>query len=204
MQKINQKQINKFGLIIAVVGTAIATFLATFPYFCETYNPFLAVLTATLITLIWYTYFTFLAIHRKESAYIGINFSITLKTDGLHLRPFIKNYSNRKAVGKVYLDIWWDSEKRTLIDFYNGKDDFEIDPYLEFKGHIPPPFSRAIKGFRPVPKDELLVKFNVQWKDDLGYKGETGFKYWRMKKRGTEFILVPIVEPKLITKLFTD
>lgn len=204
MRKINHRQVKSLGLIIAIVGTIIAIILAIIPHFGGTYSPLLGVLTATLITIIWYTYFTFLVVQREDSTFIVVNFSTNLETDGLHLYPFIKNYSKRKVIAKVFLEIQWDGQKRILIDFYNGKDDFEIDPYLEFTGHIPPPFSRAIKGFRPMPKNELLVKFNVQWQDDLGYKGETGFKYWRMKIRGTTNILVQIVEPSIITELFTD
>lgn len=203
MCKINQRQVKCLGLIIAIVGTVIAISLAIFPYFGGTYNPSLAVLTATLITLIWYTYFTFIAIHREESTYIGINFKTIQETNGLHLYPFIKNYSKRRVIAKVFLDITWDGEKRTLINLYNGKDDFEVDPYLDFRGHIIPPSLEEILA-EPLPRDELLVKFNVQWQDDLGYKGETGYKYWRMKTDGTIYNLVPIVDATSIRELFTD
>jgi len=77
---------------IAVFASATAVFLALFPFTYTEYNPDLAVLTATLICLIWYSYFTFQAVHRRPPVRLSVGLRVLRNPEGISLSLDLTNH----------------------------------------------------------------------------------------------------------------
>lgn len=63
-----------------MLSTAAAVLLATIGG--GPYDPSVAVLTATLIGIIWYTFFTFQAVHRAPPAWVEYDLVLRTKSYG--------------------------------------------------------------------------------------------------------------------------
>jgi len=59
------------ALVVAVAATIAALLLAIGPNWRGRYDPNLALLAATLIAVVWYTFFNYCALHRDELGRLG-------------------------------------------------------------------------------------------------------------------------------------
>ena len=139
------------------------------------YNPNLAVLTLTLIAVIWYTYFTYRSVHREPRAYLLLQLDYEPQLEILY--PSLRNPTERTLAVRLTLDIWVDSTKVTLDPFYSGQEAKDVGPTQGFRGAVDlVPHNKIVRDDyrRPVSgANEVLVRLKAGWTDDLGDTGET-------------------------------
>ena len=172
--------------------TVVSLLLAILPGLLgpATYNPGLAVLTATLVTLVWYTFFTYLAATRQEPSFLGIR----LERDGLELEPRVENPTRRSLSAEIFLRVWVGSQEKPQSAFYCGAEPLFLGPEGEFKGCVQGRdflhFTQGAAGGETANESELKVMLRVRWKDDLGETGDTGPRYYRVPVYGPDVIAV--------------
>src|SRR5712691_4439877 len=117
---------------IAWAASAIAVVLVTAPG--GKYDPTLAILTLTVIAVIWYTYFTYRSVHEKPLAYVVVE----LTYDGSFevLAPIVRNPTERGLEVRLNLDIWVDRKAVAIDAFYSGKEPKPLGPTQGFRGAV--------------------------------------------------------------------
>jgi hypothetical protein len=173
MRSIPKRFWKPLGIAWAATLTAIG--LATVPNFRGVYDPNLAVLTLTLIAVIWYTYFNYRSVHREPSGYLQVQLSYesTFET----VNPIIQNPTERTLDVRLILDIWADGQRVEMDPFYSGGEVKRVDRTQGFRGAV------ELKDIIKIRRDaynapisgakELLVRFTATWTDDLGESGST-------------------------------
>jgi len=154
--------------------------LVTIPQLGGQYDPNLAIVTMTVIAVIWYTYFTYRSVHREPTAYLLLDLTYERSFDGL--RPAVTNPSERTLEVRLTLDIWVDQKKVTMDAFYSGQESKKVGPTQGFKGVVDlNPYTSA---------REILVRMTARWTDDLGDSGSTLPIYKRIEPMRASYDLV--------------
>jgi hypothetical protein len=91
-------------LVVAVGSSLLAVGLAVWPNRHGRYDASLAVLTATLIAIVWYTYLTYLMATREEPTYLAL--SLEYIHSHRALRPIISNPTTREVTVRIAFDVW--------------------------------------------------------------------------------------------------
>lgn len=188
--------------------TMLALGLAIVPNIGGAYNPMLAILTLTLIAIVWYTYFTYCAVNREESTIIQISlFEVKGDASSTAIRPRVKNLTKRTVQIRPELEIWIDKQPLPQSDFFSGNVPSFLVPYDEWIGNVPidkevmRPKRDEFGGILATRKT-ILIRFSLHWTDDLKEEGSTGQKHWEwdvLRQR-----LIYVVDPARITELFKD
>jgi hypothetical protein len=136
------------------------------------YDPGLAVLTAALVALVWYTCFTFQAVHKGGPIEVAVMFNPELHPGRLALT--IEPWSGRPLhlVTRLHVQVWLDGKALELDDFLSGRDPF---PMASRNTHE---FHRSIELHGPNP-NEALFRVWLSWEDEDGGTGETLVQRWR-------------------------
>src|SRR6266849_8541248 len=98
-------------LIVSALFTVASIFLAIGGG--GEYDATLAVLTATLIALVWTGFFTYLSVTREDPTYVTL--AMEYDPDWAALRPLINNPTPRLLTVRITLDVW--IEQTWLADF---------------------------------------------------------------------------------------
>jgi hypothetical protein len=179
-----------WGASVTGVGLAVA------PWFFgpSNYDPGVAVLTATLVAVIWYTYFTYKAVHREEPTWI----SLELASNSGSLLAEISNPTARTVDVHPKLEVWIGGEVVNVSPLHWGKHGewIRLGPHETFVGS-----SNVLKKKPDGSSDRsALVRITVAWTDDLGDEYETDPKHWRYHWPAND--LRPLVASSLIEKHF--
>jgi len=181
--------------LLSLVFTVVAVLLATVHNFGGSYDPTLAVLTATLVAVIWYTYFSYLAVHKQLPTRLSTDFQAE-SHNLLHLHPVLSNPNHGYIRVRVYLDLWFDGRPFPTDGFYSGKETLVLAPGDGFSGNIE--IDEATLG----NPDTLLVRLRAEWEDDAGNSGTTPWKHWSVDTATTE--AAAIVGESEIGRLFDN
>jgi hypothetical protein len=158
---------------IAWAATVVAVVLATIQR--GEYSPNLAVLTLTLIAVVWYTYFTYRSVHREPPAYLLPQLDYEAAFESLY--PILRNPTERTLEVRINLDIWVDGARVEMDAFYSGRESKKVAPTQGFRGAInlrPHTNIKRDQYNAPVSgANEVLVRMTVEWNDDLGDSGST-------------------------------
>lgn len=169
------------------------------------YDAELAVLTGTLVALIWYAYFTFRVARSIPS--LSIATGLQFAQEHLGLMPEVMNPTDRRLDVRITLGLWIDGERVPLGEFYEGDRRVPIDPGRKFIGNylalddhldLTEPDEYRV---RSIQNQRCLVAMQVAWIDNLCEAGETTTLH-----QHTDFTTPPdaVVDPVRIERLFGD
>ncbi|MFI5168081.1 MAG: hypothetical protein ACHQQS_15850 [Thermoanaerobaculales bacterium] len=170
-------------LAIAVAASLATVVLACLPLGGH-YDAALAVLTATAVAVIWYTYFSYVAAHRVDPGLLllGVEFSSGQGT----FSPTVRNPTPRTLKVRLQLKAWVDDLEIPADDFFSGKDEWILGPHGEVRLVVP-----FYDQFRQADYDTqtgkatggstaVLVRLRASWIDESGDPGTTAETYWRI------------------------
>ncbi len=153
---------------LASLATIAAVSLAIGPSPRGPYDRGVAVLTATLVAVIWYTCFTFLGVFGRKPTHLDLALEYAQPPGAL--RPIIRNLSDNRVRVRIQLSAYWDALLPVPFDdFYSGREEVPLEPHSGIGGWI--------EMGRPDAK-VLLVKMQLEWWDDAGRSGTTEPRYW--------------------------
>lgn len=179
----------QWALVVAVLFTMVGVLLAVFPLLRAepaTYNPELAVLTATLVAVIWYTYFTYLAVHPLRDTRVEMRTEL-LGTVPLELQVHVDNPNRWPIECHLWIHIWVVGYKFVPVnsDFHLGKEALPLAPYESHlsifrlgEASLVGDLSRPEKAREPSAFLSVVVR--ATWEDAEG-KGDSGWKHWRLR-----------------------
>ena len=147
------------------------------------YDPNLAVLTLTVVAVIWYTYFTYCGVHREPPTILEHQVTGVFSPGSAQLNPIIANRSPRTVVATLHLTVRIDDDKVPVGAIYRGETQLTLSPFEVFKGSVSVSDQimkpqKNMMGEMFSTRDALRVVFQVDWVDDLKEKGTVGPKYW--------------------------
>lgn len=188
-------------MITAILATIASLVLAVLPALQGPvrYDPSLAVLTATLIALVWYTFFAYVAAAKLEPSYVRVG----LDRDGYELEPRIENPTRRSLRARIWMKVWAGGVPQEQSAFYSGADERFFGPEARLKGSV-----QAKEYFKVTRDDfgeevpglpEIFVMLRVKWTDDSDESGDTGPRYYRVPARGD---VIAVVAKENIERLF--
>jgi hypothetical protein len=170
------------------VASIIGLVLAVGPNWGRSYDPSIAILTATYVAIVWYTYVTYRAVHRDEMTRLTISASRASSTREILL--MIKNpTTERRITVRIFGELWRHGERQSLgvnADTLGGEplvlspgrefaNLIEIDPAIGVPGS---PLGPAVQLGEP---EFALLRVEVDWEDDLGAAGRLGPDTWSIR-----------------------
>ncbi len=193
---------------LAWLATVVAIVLALLPRGgWEAYDAGLAVLTATLVAVVWAAFFAFRSVNPPAAVQVGVETKYQ-RNDSAHLllRPWVKNPSGRAIRVQVFLNIWIDSQPTDVGGFYRGERAKVLGPNDGFSGHLD--LTSHLKygkdedayGNRRLLTKEVLVETWVEWIDDLCEQGAVEPKHWRIETTGEG--VSAVIDPQRVTEFF--
>jgi hypothetical protein len=159
---------------LAWVASLTGVSLAIGPNWGGKYDPSLAVLTATLIAVVWYTYFTYRALHRQDPTLLIAEVSGLVNPIRLDLRLELTNHCPRRLVARPYLEVWIDGQPLPLDAFYTAQEDLVLDPHHEFGRDFNFPLTPPAAVATVQHDWHVHVRLTVFWADDLQECGKAG------------------------------
>lgn len=192
-----------FPKLTAGIASLGAVGLAVAPM--GSYSPRLAVLTATLVALIWYAYFTF-RVARPE-ARVVVESGAEARRTHFRLHPQVTNPTERRLYLRIFLYVWVEGTPVPLGEFYQGERFVPVDPDRSIQGFLvldehlgvgePDEYGDPSQG-----AETARIEMHVEWIDGLCEKGESTPLYWQVDFRGPE--VSAVVDPERIRELFGD
>jgi hypothetical protein len=172
---------------LSVAASALALFLAVVGR--GRYDPTLAVLTATLVVLVWYTFFTYCAVHRDEPTTILVE---VRKAALRRIEVMVRNASSGRRV-RVRLRIAGQRNGQAM-PMPPGVDGSRKHELLLLPSEIrteviaiDPAQPRAGSKFGPKvalgEPEQAIVCVSVAWWDDLGESDVLAPDYWAVDIR---------------------
>lgn len=139
------------------------------------YDPTLAVLTATLIALVWYTYFTFKAVNNEPPTMLDFGFSYQRHPATFSLS--IQNQRHHHVACVVAFSVYSTNGDWQLPPPYTGQqaDQFVLKPGEAFHGSLP---VETLLNSLPPNSRTVLVTARATWNDETGDDGIGGPKSW--------------------------
>ena len=169
--------------LLSVLCTVACIALAIGPNWRGRYDPTLAVLTATLIAIVWYTYFSFLAVHREEASELLLN--VVRQPAGREIQLILRNPTRtRRLRVRFFVEVWRNGVRQpstSLSETMKGEP-FDLEPGNEYHHGVTfapplgvPPFGPAVQlGEKP----EALLRAAATWEDDIGASGVIAPRNW--------------------------
>jgi hypothetical protein len=173
------------------VGSSIACFLlATAHNIRGGYDPTLAVLTATLIAIVWYTFFTYCAIHREESSRLKVSLDRLESDRQRFLALTIANSTAERVINfRIRLEVIRNGAKLEAHPVFSMAEEFTLHPGHSYEGvqEISP--ALAVEGSKFGPGVQLgeperfYSRLTIAWSDDLGEVGVIGPQHYSFDVR---------------------
>lgn len=170
--------------LIAIAASAAAVAFAIGPNWDGEYAPDIAVLTLTLIAIVWYTYYSYLAVHREVPGRVGVDISMRDRFRVLSIK--VANPSPRFLQARLHLDLWVDGAPISTGETWQGAPghEVELDPGEELPATIDLSNTETFEpdnegGGTYTGATECRLRFRATWVDDLGDEGATSWKYWK-------------------------
>jgi|SRR5579859_1716718 len=165
--------------VLSVLASLAAVALAVGPNIHGPYDPSLAVLTATLVAVIWYTFFSYCALHREPAAVIGF------ELEKAPSRMIVAHVENRSPFRSVAVR-WRVVGRRDGTDLDTGPElgpgeavlnllpgeQREMNfPFAPAKGVTGSPYGPAVQLGEP---EKAFLQAEIVWQDDLRHTGSLG------------------------------
>lgn len=144
------------------------------------------ILSLTLIGVIWYAYFNFLQVRKKNNPVLSVEIKYISETNDV--RVLVRNLCDQYLETEIILTFNINGTITNIGPEYTGEIKWNLTPYIVIDGHFP--LNRPIKnaGFTYDELKELadqvnptkLYQFSQQakWKNEDGIKGEYPPHYW--------------------------
>jgi len=168
-------------MILAALASIASVLLAIAPSLFSahaSYSPQLAVLTATLIAVIWYTYFTFLAVHREEGGLVVYDLHYDPSDNSIDLK--LKNPTRRTVVAYAHMRVFLDdTEIENLPPGFTGSP-IRLTPLRDASRHADLPKliemlgPQDSSGYPPPRFSHTRAVITIDWTDELGGSGRVG------------------------------
>ena len=189
----------------ALLFSFVAVGLAIVPNFSGTYDPNLAVLTLTVVAVVWYTYFTYCGLHRESPTVLQLQVEGVMHPGRTQLNPGITNLSPRTVVATLHLTVSVDDDEVPLGAIYRGETPLTLSPHEVFRGSVPVSgeIMKPQRGSMRVmlfTREAIRVVFRVDWTDDLKEEGTVGPKYWHATSG--EPTVLPVIAQENIDRIF--
>lgn len=165
--------------ILSVLASLTAVALAVGPNLHGVYDPSLAVLTATLVAVIWYTFFSYCALHREAAA------TIDFRLERAPSRMIVAHVENRSSFRNVVMR-WRVVGRRdgadldtgpelglgdTVLNLLPGEQREMNFPFAPAKGVTGSPYGPGVQLGEP---QKAFLRAEVVWQDDLRHTGSRG------------------------------
>lgn len=176
-------RLHKGAFWLAVAATVAAVGLAGGGTFRGRYDPNLAVLTATLVAVIWYTFFSYCAIHRTEAS--RLNWALQRSPGKRMVEVYVENVTAGRRISlRCRLLGWRDHAPMTLHSTLTGDDWFTLKPGEPFVRNFPVPDAKGTAPWGPKVQlcepAEAIMRLDIAWRDDLGDAGSLGPEYYAL------------------------
>jgi hypothetical protein len=177
----------RFRVPLAVAWTASVGSVAAAvgPNLGGQYSPSTAVLTLTLIAVVWYTYFTYREVHREEPGRIDVTMELS-EHKAYALLVTIGNPTARVLSARLFMDLWVEDEPVATGDTWRGSRDqaVRLDPGEAIPARVDLSASVTIErdefGGTIITRGiSVKIRFKAEWTDEFGDEGSTGIKYWQ-------------------------
>ncbi|MGZ5443910.1 MAG: hypothetical protein ACXW5U_18500 [Thermoanaerobaculia bacterium] len=135
----------------------------------------MAVLTATLLSLIWYTYFTYRAVNNEPPTMVDIGFGYQRSPASMSFS--VQNQRHHHLECTIGVRILAVSGDHQLPPPYGGRDAdrFILKPGEAFHGSLP--VGELVESL-PLHRRTVLVTATAVWQDETGDTGTAGPKSW--------------------------
>ena len=162
---------------VACVASIVSVILAIAPAFHGNaqYDPTLAVLTATLISLVWYTYFTYKAVNKDPPTILDFGFSYQKSPASMSLS--IQNQRHHHVSCAIAFSIITANGEWPLPPPYTGQkeDKILLKPGEAFHGSVQ---VDSLIASLPENQRSIIVTAKGIWEDEVGEEGVAGPKSW--------------------------
>jgi hypothetical protein len=167
----------------SVAASAVAIFLAVVPNWGGSYDPNLAVLTATLIAIIWYTFFTYCALHKAEESRLQYDVRRSVANRMADLR--INNPTrDRRITVRFRLKGQRNGTAMKEPERMNGGPAFTLVPGETYERNFVVPAPTGVANYGPRVQmnepEEAILRLDIVWQDDLGDRGTIGPEFWAL------------------------
>lgn len=181
---------HSWAFAIAVTASVTAVALAVGPPPWQGYDRSVAVLTATLVAVVWYTFFTYCAVHREERSTLTVQPQVASNKQLLLLR--IENSTRERLIEfRVECEAWNDRVPCEITEKLRPGNDhwMSLRPGESIdRGAMEIPAMRGKLGSRVGPRVESIdqpqvaLQFKVQWRDDLRDRGYCPPERWLLDR----------------------
>ncbi|MDO8502140.1 MAG: hypothetical protein Q7S20_09885 [Gemmatimonadaceae bacterium] len=148
------------------------------------YDPNLAVLTATLVVLVWYTFFTYCAVHREEVSSIGL---AVQRTAASTVEVIVSNRSSiRRVTVRLRIQGQRDGAPMTMpvgvdgggendLSLLAGESRTEVITLAAAKSK---PGSQYGPGIDLGESEQAILCVALGWRDDVNDSSSLGPDFW--------------------------
>ncbi len=165
---------------IAWITSLISILLSIAPFFWTevVYDPTIAVLTATLVCLIWYTYFTYRAVNNEPMTQLDFGFGYQ-KEPVATLSLDTQNQRNHNVLCVIHFSIQTYRGEWPMPPPYTGQtdDQLHLKPGEAFHGSI---HIQELIDSLPLDKRTVVVTAEGKWQDEVNEEGIIGPKNWSL------------------------
>jgi len=172
--------------VVALAATLLSVGLAIGPNWDGAYDPTLAVLCATLIAIVWYTFFSYCALHPSRP--VIVKFHITHSG----YRSILVHASNQDSTRPIecrWRVLGWRNKAVVDTGAVLGKDSppFTLRPGEQREQNFGFPAAIGVPGSRFGPRVELgepefaVLRTDFIWSDEEGNEGYLGPDYYAVE-----------------------
>lgn len=187
---IRKKHIPSLLTIVIVIGVAVAV------RFYDVAMGTLIALTGALIGVVWYAYWTYKLVVKRESPAVAATI-IYVPTDR-DIRVRLMNPTKRYAGTSVWLEITVYGQQIDLGSEYRGKTLWHLTPLMQIEGHRPLKgiLGQVGKNFEQMCNEanddnanrQLRLSLKVEWTDEQGVEYKSPKHWWYFDFRRKDFV----------------
>ncbi len=154
------------------------------------------ILSTTLIIIVWYTYFTYLLVRKKNNPALSVNIKYISEADDI--RVLVSNLCDQYLETEIIISFNINGAIVKLGPEYTGEKKWNLTPRFTINGHFP--LDRPIKlagntyaGLRKIadstdPTKLYQLSLQAKWRNEDGKKGEYPAHYWYYDFSRDEFV----------------
>ena len=187
----------KTPLGMAWAATAIVALILLFTLVSSLYQQGkLIALCLTLLTVIWYTYFTYRLAEKKEEPVVVA--SIRYIREARDVRVLLRNPTNRYAATRVWVQVKVYGGNTCLGPDYSGETIWHLTPQFGIEGHfgLEKPLRQVGRNFDTMLAEadeqnvtrQLRLSLRVEWEGEEGKVGKYPEHVWYFDFRRDGFV----------------
>ena len=171
---------------LTLISSFVALGLAIGPNAGGRYDPSLAVLTATLIAVLWYSFFAYCSLFKSEIS--TLRYEIRGPFERRRILVEVENTTRERRIAYVCrLSGWRNGEEIPIPELLQGNSTFTLRPgekrsadfvqIAPLRGNPGSPFGVAVEAGEP---REAILLLELSWTDDLGETRTEAPEYWAL------------------------